>query len=353
MTDERKAFYWLSISGLSVKKQNELLAAYGNPLKIFNSIEDQKIKDFAGSSYAVMKRYADETFLTGRLTELTRKGIKVLVRSMSGYPERLAQTEVVPPLVLYYRGNVKLLDSQCIAVVGTRKSDEYGKEATKHIVAKLAAKLTIVTGHATGIDNYAARFALEAGGSVIIFAACGLETLTLPDFINKADDSRKLIITEYEPDTASNKFTFPVRNRLISGISNGVAVIQAPEKSGALITVDFAANQGRNVYAVPGSIVSKRCKGSNDLLLNGATLLTDAQVIFDDMNIQYNEDAPTEEIMLDGDEKEVYDFLHTGRKHVDEIMQHMKKPPHELFSLLSSMELDGKIKKKISNYYEI
>lgn len=353
MTDERKAYYWLSICGLTAKKQNELLEIYKSPLALFNNLHDKNLDKYAGKCYDIMKRFADEQMLTDRLVGLTRRNIKLLVRSMPGYPVQLNQSEVSPPLALYYRGNADLLSRKCIAVVGSRRSDEYGRDATKHIVSRLVPMLVIVTGHASGIDNYAARYALDNGGSVIIVAACGLDMLRLPDFISRADDSRKLILSEHEPDVAATDFSFPVRNRLISGLSNGVVVVEAEEKSGSLITADCALEQGRTVYAVPGSILSSKSKGTNSLIYKGATALTDASTIFDDLGLQYTGAELINDLKLDGDEKIVYDFLTGGKKHTDEIIQHLGKPPHEVFALLSSMELSGIIKKKISNYYEI
>ena len=353
MTDERKAYYWLSICGLTVQKQNALLEVYKTPLAVLKNIDSRDVAEFAGSRHEAMKRFADEKYITDRLVEINKQGIKLLVRCMPEFPEKLLQSEVSPPLALYYRGNISLLNKDNIAVVGTRHSDDYGKCATEKLVSELAKKLVVVTGHATGIDGYAAQYALDAGGSVIIIAGCGIEQLTQPRCVQNAAEDKKLILSEYEPTMPATKYTFPERNRLIAGIAGGVIVVQAAEKSGALITAGFAAEQGRNVYAVPGSILSDRCKGTNKLIEDGAAIITSAKTVFDDMNIQYAENRAEVLAELTDEERTVCDFLKSGKRHVDDIIKHLSRPPHEVFALLSEMELGGKIQKKISNFYEL
>ena len=180
-----------------------------------------------------------------------------------------------PPPVLFYKGDKILENNLCIAIVGTRKSTVYGRDAARYFATQLArAGITIVSGLASGIDYHAHKASINEKGSSIGVLGCGIDVIypaENKDLYNELA-VRGSIVSEFFPGTPPLKNNFPARNRIISGLCAGVLVIEAPEKSGALITCDFAVNQDREVFAVPGSIFSPDIKGNHNLIKNGAKL---------------------------------------------------------------------------------
>ncbi|HYU64864.1 MAG TPA: DNA-processing protein DprA, partial [Candidatus Paceibacterota bacterium] len=194
-----------------------------------------------------------------------------LTRKDKTYPKLLSQIHQ-PPKMLYYRGNISLFQTPCLAVVGTRKLTPYGQEATRFLVHDLIkASCTIVSGLALGIDAAAHTAALEAGGNTIAVLGSGIDDESIYPRTNfnlahKILNHNGLIVSEYPEGTKAQHFTFPARNRIISGLSRGVVVIEADRESGALITAQFALEQNRDVFAIPGSIFAPRSIGTNSLI---------------------------------------------------------------------------------------
>ena len=202
--------------------------------------------------------------------------IKKLTIDEPAYPALLKQIKD-PPKELYYAGDVSLLSTRCVAIVGSRKFTAYGRRIAGRIAGRLAAcGVTVVSGMAIGIDGIGHRSALEAGGRTIAVLGNGLDVMyPAANRELKADILRRgLLISEYPPGMKGTKYTFPQRNRIISGLSVGVLVVEAPETSGSLITAARAAEQGRDVFAVPGNIDAVTFRGSNLLIRDGAALVT-------------------------------------------------------------------------------
>jgi DNA processing protein len=201
------------------------------------------------------------------LEKLERLRIRVITSKDKTYPPLLKEIDDAPP-VLYTYGKLTEADQFALAVVGTRNSTTYGRQVTEHIVTDLArGQVTIVSGLALGIDTIAHTAALDAGGRTIAVLACGLDIIYPP--VNRGlarrmvESGQGVLITEYPLGVQPEGGNFPARNRIISGLALGVLVVEAPEKSGALITADRALKQGREVFAVPGSILSNRSTGAN------------------------------------------------------------------------------------------
>jgi len=197
-----------------------------------------------------------------------------------------------PPFLLYVKGTLESSRNPCFGVVGTRALSEYGKRATPHLVKDIAnAGFTIVSGLATGIDTLAHKTALEVGQKTIAVLGCGIDDDTVFP-VQNLGLSRKIVerggavISEYSPGTHGTKFTFPMRNRIISGLSKGVLVIEADEQSGALITAHSAVDQNRDVFAIPGSIFAKTSKGTNNILKKGAKLVTSSEDILEEYDLE-------------------------------------------------------------------
>ncbi|MBP6885733.1 MAG: DNA-processing protein DprA [Candidatus Pacebacteria bacterium] len=217
--------------------------------------------------------------------------IVILQRGDASYPELLAQI-ADPPEQLYIRGNQALLDSFCFAVVGTRKASDYGLHVTDEMVGALATNgLTIVSGLAMGIDAAAHRATLKAKGKTIAVFGTGVDDASIypSDHVKLAHEILHhdgLLVSEYPPGTHGQVFTFPARNRIISGLSRGVLVVEADRKSGSLITANCALDQNRDVFAVPGSIYWPRSIGSNLLIQQGARPVLNATDILESYKLR-------------------------------------------------------------------
>lgn len=266
--------YWLWLAGrrgIARAKLLELLDALGSPEEIYFAREDVYRRVLEGDFSSLMDK--DLTDARAALRECDEKGISILTLRDAGYPTRLANI-FDPPLVLYIRGKLPDLDDQpAVAMVGTRSCTPYGLVSAEKLGYEIArCGGVIVTGLARGIDSAAARGALRAGGKVVGVLGCGTDVVyprsNGPLFADVAASGA--IVSEFPPGTPPEGKNFPIRNRVISGLSVGVVLIEAPERSGALITASLALEQGRDVFVVPGNIDAPSCLGSNRLLREGA-----------------------------------------------------------------------------------
>lgn len=220
---------------------------------------------------------------------LEQVGVSVLTWRDPTYPALLREIDGSPP-ILYLKGQLSEADQFALAVVGTRSADSYGQQVTERLVTELArGQVTVVSGLALGIDAIAHNAALEAGGRTIGVLACGLDVVYPARNAKLAqrigEGGQGVLISEYPLGVRPESGNFPARNRIISGLSQGVLVIEAGEKSGALITAEFASKQGREVFAVPGNIFSSRSLGTNRLIRDGAHLVLDVKDILDALNL--------------------------------------------------------------------
>jgi DNA processing protein len=289
--------------------------------------------------------------LDKEMARLEKLGVTVLIQGGPGYPMRLAQAEGSPTL-LYCKGALLEQDELALAVVGTRRATSYGREVTNQICRELAAQgFTIVSGLAKGIDTVAHQAALEAGGRTVAILGCGVDVVYPSE--NRTLMAQIMehgaLLSEYPPGTQPDASNFPPRNRIISGMSNGVLVVEAGLKSGALITVSFANEQGRDVYAVPGSIFSKMSEGPNQLIRDGARVVTCAGDILDDLQVRPLIDAvEVKELRGDNEvERALLRLLNSGSGealHIDELGRESGLPIATVSSTLTMMELKGTVK---------
>lgn len=274
------------------------------------------------------------------------------------YPQRLQQISD-PPEVLHCRGNIDLLATTCFAVVGTRKITPYGKEATAKITRDLAQYFTIVSGLALGIDAAAHIATLDVDGRTIAVLGSGIDQIT-PMTNEKIGhrilENGGLIISEYPPGTPAYKEHFPARNRIVSGLSLGVLVVEADEKSGALITARCALEQNRDVFAVPGSILSPRSFGPNRLLQQGAKAVLSARDIFNEYDAQ-PELFSSEKMNLSTQnplEKTILAILESnGPTLLDEIIRKADSDTPTVIAALSVLEIYGKVRQMGGGMYNI
>jgi DNA processing protein len=289
--------------------------------------------------------------LDAEMEKLERYRVTVLTWKDEAYPSRLKEIYDPPP-VLYVRGSLTPEDDWSLAVVGTRRPTFYGREVAEQIVGDLARnRITIVSGLAKGIDATAHRAALDSGGRSIAVFGCGLDIVYPREHVKLARQIMEngALISEFPLGTTPRRENFPLRNRIMSGLSLGVLVVEAGEVSGALITAGHALEQNREVFAVPGSVLSAVSRGTNRLIQEGAKLVSGANDILEELNltmavqqIEVKELVPateTESIIL-----QILRNLSPEPTHIDEVGHQSRLPIATVSSALSMMELKGMIK---------
>ena len=293
--------------------------------------------------------------LEALMAKLKQYGIKTITYHNDAYPTRLKEIYDYPPLI-YVRGNIVAEDEWCLAVVGTRRPTVYGRQVTEGLVTELVRnKITVVSGLAKGIDSVAHRAALEAGGRTIAVTGGGLDSIYPAE---NADLARRIIkqgalVSEYHPGTKPRPENFPRRNRIMSGMSLGVLVVEAGKNSGALITARLALEQNREVLAVPGSILSPTSRGTNQLIKEGARLVRDTNDILEELNLTaVAEQLEMKEIIPSSDtEALLLKKLGAEPVHIDEVCRSSGMPMSVVSSTLAMMELKGMVKQVgIMNY---
>lgn len=309
---------WLQRTVGSCKAVKSLLDYFNDPRSLYEAGKDAWL-----SSGSVTRTTADKLaeYSPSQSYEIMRQceenGWKIITCDDERYPYRLRQIYSYP-LVLYVWGDADaLLSPVCISVVGTRRASEYGLSAAESLSYSLArAGVTVVSGGALGVDSMAHSGALKADGNTIAFLGCGLGY----PYLNENGGLRRKIarngavVSEFPPFTPPSKYTFPIRNRLISGISLGVVVIEAGEKSGSLITAKYALEQGRDVFAVPGNVMNSNYFGTNALIRDGAKAVFSCKDVLDEYVGTYGQYIKAEEEYIplksldgkDGADKDYY-----------------------------------------------
>lgn len=286
--------------------------------------------------------------LAAELERVARLGVKVLTWDSPDYPSLLMNIPDPPP-VLYVKGTLSRQDEWALAVVGTRRATVYGREATRTLVSGLAPSgVTIVSGLARGIDTHAHQIALDTGGRTIAVLGSGVDVIypSQNEKLARRIVERGALVSEYPLGTKPEGGNFPRRNRIISGLSLGVLVIEGSKRSGAMITADYAAEQGREIFAVPGNILGRNSDGPNQLIQNGAKLVTRIGDVLEELNLtMVAEQAEAREIIPDNETEAVLlSHLSSEPIHVDELGRVAGLPINEIASTLTFMELKGKVR---------
>lgn len=284
------------------------------------------------------------------MERLARAHVQALTWHDPKYPARLKEIYDPPP-VLYVRGDLTPADEWAIAVVGTRRATGYGREVAERLASDLSRNgITILSGLARGIDYVAHRAALGAGGRTIAVEGSGLDIVYPSEHAGLAQEivQHGALVSDYPLGTKPRAENFPRRNRVMSGMSLGVLVIEAPEGSGALITASLALEQNREVFAVPGSILTPGSKGTHRLIQEGAKLVADVQDILQELNLQVSArpvQLEMRELLPSSDiEAGLLRILGPGPAHIDEIVRQAQLPTATVSSALAMMELKGLVK---------
>jgi DNA processing protein len=281
------------------------------------------------------------------LALVEKAGVQVLTWDDPAYPTLLREVHQAPPC-LWIKGRLDEADALAVAIVGTRAPTVYGKDAAARFATQLAqSKITVVSGLARGIDAVAHTAALDAGGRTLAVLGSGVDVIYPGEHRALAARiaANGAVISDYPLGTKPDAINFPPRNRIISGLSLGTVVVEADEKSGALITTKFAAEQGRDVFAVPGSIFSARSRGPNQLIRDGAILVRDAQDVLSEINpalamaqAEAARDLPAPE---DGLEAALMKLLGAEPIHIDQLIRMVDTPPEAVSAALVMLELKG------------
>jgi DNA processing protein len=290
------------------------------------------------------------------LEKLNKEDVKIVTIFDEDYPNKLKQIDSAPYL-LYYKGNLDFINKISIAVIGSRKATSYGKWAAEKLTRELSEiGVNIVSGLAVGIDTIAHKTALKYKAKTFGIIGCGIN-LVYPkknlELYKQISENQGAVITEYPFDTQPVAFNFHDRNRIISGLSEGVLVIEAQEKSGTLITAGHAANQGREIFAVPGNIDSLFSRGTNALIRDGAKITLSIDDIIEEI-LELKEKVKLKNTFIDlntftDDELEIINCLKSGKNTIDELEQVTKMETGELLGNLTLLEMKGAIKVTSNN----
>ena len=350
--------YWAAlrnVTGIGPVRFDRLLTAFG-------TIHDAWEADAAAlrgvldrrslESLVAYRRSADPE---GEYAALRAEGIEVVTLRHESYPDLLREVPAPPP-VIFLRGTITLEDRRAVAIVGTRRLSSYGREMARALARDLAqAGVTIVSGLARGIDGIAHAAALDAGGRTIAVLGNGVRRVYPAEHRQLAARITEAgaVLSDFHPDAPPDGPNFPARNRLISGLALGVVVVEAPMRSGALITVDFAADQGRDVFAVPGSVLSPASAGCNRILRDGARPVRSADDVLEDLRLgEAPQQIPLESpAALDEDSRRILSTLTAEALHIDEIGAVAGIPIASLSALLMTLELQGFVRNVGAQYY--
>lgn len=277
--ENKRYWIWLSlIKNLGSKRKLRLLELYKTPEEIYK-LTKEELMNINGIGKAIANDIMiskNEKILNDHIKYMNENNIKIININEREYPQALKKI-YDPPISLYVKGNIEKLNNKNIGIVGCRECTTYGKKSAEYFAYNLSKQnINIVSGLAKGIDSYAHLGSLNNGNTIAVLGN-GLDIIYPKENLELANEIIKrggTIISEYPCGTKPEKMKFPARNRIISGISSGIIVIEAKEKSGTLITVDFALEQGRDVFVVPGNINSINSVGTNDLIKQGARLVT-------------------------------------------------------------------------------
>ena len=345
--EEQNLIIFSSIDELSDRIKHNLLFE----LKSDSDRQNYLVKALSAGVYNIVKdKFQSGIYRNQLLETLKNKGIECVTYLSELYPENLKHIDS-PPIVLYCKGNTQLLKSNCFSVVGSRKTPAYSLALCKKICSGLTHAFTVVSGMAEGADSAAIEGALPTG-KVISVLANGFDYFypaTNKNLIDKVG-AKGLLISEYPPHIQPVRYNFPMRNRIIAGLSRGTLIVSAGEKSGALITADYALEYGREVFAFPYNAGVSSGAGCNALIKNGAILTENILDILEEFGLDLEKSSPT----LSEEEAAVLNEIKiTGEGFLPEIAQKLNKFTYQLIPVVASLEIKGLIARLGGNRYSI
>ncbi len=366
MEIEEKVYIWLSMTDMPINKLYDLVNSYSHLEDLWNVTHyDSHIMQYLdGSEFQELMNIRANGRLERTIEKLSTSRIKYITIDSPEYPEQLKSLDM-PPLIIYYIGDISLLKSRCFAIVGSRICTRYGKEQTERFAQSISrAGFTIVSGLAEGIDGHAHEGVMKIKGKAIGVLAGGLDYIFPAINVQLARDvvnNGGLIISEKAPDVEAKRYTFVQRNRIIAGLSEGVLVTEAGKDSGALYTINFALDAGKDIFALPGNCNSLASEGSNFLIkqfysccvTKPEEIITTLNNNFEMKNLTHEQTKLDVKLTLKPEELQILEFVRTEDKHFDEILEKTQLDAKKLIGLLTTMEIRGLINKLPSNFYGI
>lgn len=345
ISDEKK--YWIAfshINGFGAVRFNKLIKYFGSMEAAWNANVGELAS--AGISKKVIEHFsaAKKNFdVEQALASIRSKGIEVLFSDDENYPLRLSEIEQKPP-VLYMIGAILPTDAQAVGVVGTRKVSTYGKQVTSELARACAENgITTISGLARGVDAVCHMETLRYGGRTIAVLGSGVDVIYPPEHRGLAMKIAEngAVISDYPPGTKPDRLNFPPRNRIISGLSKAVVIVEAGEKSGALITAEYGLTQGREVFAVPGPITSPTSTGPNQLINDGARVYTSKLDLLDFLNINSDKMSQIRREHLEPTEALIVRNLAAEPVQTDDLFNACGLSMEKFMAVLTILELNG------------
>ena len=352
-----------NVKGIGNKLAQKLLSVFDSPADIF-SLDEKDIAEIDGISPAAasaIASFSEWDAVEKTVLHCERSGFTIITVLDENYPANLFEI-YEKPTVLYCFGEITAGDENAVAVVGARFCNDYGRKVSGKLSYELAESgVTVVSGMARGIDSVAHSAALKAGGRTVAVLGSGLDRIYPPENarLYRKISENGAVISEFPLGTSPDAKNFPRRNRLISGISKGVIIVQASRKSGSLITSNFALEQNREVFAVPGNIGNRLAEGTNDLIKKGAKLIQSTRDVIEELNLytekKYGSSQPVHQLpeSLSENERAVCRLLEKIDLNLEEIIEETDIEYSELCSILLELELKGILNQLPGKKYQL
>jgi len=369
LTPENK-WDWISLytlSGIGHATIIKLVNYFEKPTRILKAsrAELEAIPWLSPSKISAILKGVLKEQIDDIINKLNKLSANVVTFDDKEYPKSLRDISF-PPSILFFRGDINILNDTCLALVGTRRFSTYGRNVSVSLSKSLVEnKIAVVSGLAKGIDTFCHDAVIQNNGKTVAVKGCGIDVYYPREnkALEEAIARKGLIISEFLPGTQPESHNFPMRNRLISGISRGIIVIEAGRKSGALITAHYALDQGKSVMAIPGSIFSETSKGCNWLIKQGAILVDDISDILNELNFEARFESfgsPLPEISKIDDilseltdaEKNILDAIGEGIVYIDYISEKTNIPITKMLSVLTQMELKDLVETLPGQFYK-
>ena len=356
LTAEQKCLLWLSHAEVTPGHVQKLLQEYGSAQEIWEAFGSENGPAFTSATRHVLKSLHSHAAIDDLLGKLDLKNVHLLFRDDPEYPELLDKIQD-PPYLLYYAGRLNCLKRPMVALVGTRQASQYGRDMAASLSRGLCnAGVCVVSGLARGIDAAAHEAALQAGGHTVGVLGSGINVPYPPEhtpLLRKIAGGIGLIISEYPLDAGPKAFHFPHRNRIISGLSQGVVFVEGKIKSGGMHTVHAALMQGREVFAVPGYVGTSGSEGPHAILREGARIITSAEDLLDDLGLLKPEKKPEDVqwVSLTPLQGRIVAQLKKERLTPQEIADKLECTPCEIITEIGTLEILGVVSREAGNRF--
>ncbi len=361
MIDTRFGLMLSSINGIGPVKYKNIIERYSSYKELAHESNYQNLYD-CGLSDKLISKLLDFSYwhkIDEIIIKAQKDNISIICLGQKSYPEILTHI-YSPPAVLYVKGNIDMLNRPAVAIVGSRTPTAYGRSMASKIASELAASgLVIISGLATGIDSEAHKATLEIGGYTGAIFGNGIDIIYPAENRDLAEKITQsgFCLSEFPLGTIPDRHNFPRRNRIISGMSLAVLVVEAASRSGALVTANIANEQGKDVFAVPGAADNPKSDGTISLIKQGAFVATSAEDILQNLGwetsirskLSEKEEKPIN-INLEPDEQRVCDMITSGPLHFDELVRNLNLPSPQLSAILLKLELAGLVVRRPGNY---